>query len=246
MSKINTAPTIAPNILQPLLKRCQYTFKHRDTLIQALTHPSYAAEQTPPPPDNQRLEFLGDAVLQLILSELLFAAQPEDKEGLLTRLRSTLAKESATASYARQLGLNQAMLLGRGEEMTGGRERPSILGDLFEAFLAAVYLDGGYEAAKKLCLALLPPLYEQKQQILTKDNPKGTLQELCQERFKCKPLYKVLSAEGPVHDPHFTISVSINSVVMGQGSGKSHRSAESQAAIQALAHIAREQSGEAL
>lgn len=220
-----------------LQTRCDYHFKDLSLLTQALTHPSFAAEQTPSPPDNQRLEFLGDSVLQLILSDLLFASLPDDKEGPLTRLRATLANESATASYAQKLGLQAAILLGKGEEQTGGRERQSILGDLFEAFLAAVYLDGGMDAARGICLRLLPPVADGKRQLLATDNPKGALQELCQDRFKCKPAYNVLSTEGPVHDPHFVVDVTINNVVMGQGSGNSHRIAERQAATQALLKI---------
>lgn len=232
--------TVSTDIQEQLQTRCDYHFKDLSLLTQALTHPSFAAEQTPSPPDNQRLEFLGDSVLQLILSDLLFASLPDDKEGALTRLRATLANESATASYAKKLGLQEAILLGKGEDQTGGRERQSILGDLFEAFLAAVYLDGGMDAARTLCLRLLPPVADSKRLLLAKDNPKGTLQELSQDRFKCKPKYSVLSCDGPVHDPNFVVSVSINNVELGQGSGSSHRSAERQAASQALLKILQE------
>lgn len=227
-------PFVSTDMQRQVQTRCGYRFKDLSLLDQALTHPSFAAEQTPAPPDNQRMEFLGDSVLQLILSDLLFASLPDDKEGTLTRLRATLANEPATASYAQKLGLQEAILLGKGEEQTGGRERQSILGDLFEAFLAAVYLDGGMDAARSICQRLLPPLADRKRQLLAKDNPKGALQELCQDRFKCKPKYHVLSAEGPVHAPHFVVNVSVNDVVMGQGSGSSHRIAERQAATQAL------------
>jgi ribonuclease-3 len=225
-------------LLEQLQMRCGYHFKDSHLLRQALTHPSYAAEQNPPPADNQRLEFLGDSVLQLILSELLFTSLPNEQEGTLTRLRSSLANEPATAAYAKKLGLQQAMLLGKGEEQSGGRKRRSILGDLFEAFLAAVYLDGGMDAARAICLPLLPPLDTDKRQLLVRDNPKGALQEFCQNRFKCRPKYEVISVEGPVHDPHFVVKVSINNVIMGQGDGSNHRIAERQAASQALQKIA--------
>ncbi|MBQ7649311.1 MAG: hypothetical protein IJS15_00040, partial [Victivallales bacterium] len=148
--------------LETALKKVQeisgYHFSDGCLLLQALTHPSFAAECMETPGDNQRLEFLGDAVLELILSSYLYENMPKAQEGLLTRTRSFLANEEATAQYARKLGLDKVLQLGKGECLSNGRERNSLLGDAFESFLGAVYLDGGYDAAKSICLGMLPDL----------------------------------------------------------------------------------------
>ena len=200
----------------------------------ALTHSSYAAEQTPPSPFNQRLEFLGDAVLQLVLSDFLYNGLTEAQEGILTRTRSLLAKEKATAEYALQLGLNRALLLGNGENLTGGRERASILGDAFEAFLGAVYLDGGLEAARAVCARLLPSPEACTELLGLEENPKGMLLEHCQSTLQAKPEYVCLSTQGPVHQPVYEVMVTLNGKEIARGCGKSRKAAECDAAKKAM------------
>ncbi len=219
-----------PEVLSHIEKVSGYSFKDQALLMLALTHSSYAAEQTPPCPFNQRLEFLGDAVLQLILSDFLFAGLPEAQEGVLTRTRSLLAKEKTNADYALRLGLERALLLGNGENLTGGRQRASILGDAFEAFLGAVYLDNGLEAARAVCLRLLPSPEDCVELLGLEENPKGMLLEYCQSTQQVKPEYVCLSAQGPVHQPVYEVKVMLNGKEIARGSGKSRKAAECDAA----------------
>lgn len=234
MKNFNIKRSELPSILQGVQIHCGYLFRNRALLEESLTHPSYAVEQTPSPPHNQRLEFLGDSVLQIILSEHLYEHLPYAQEGLLTKVRSMLANESATAAYARQLGLDMVLLLGRGEILNGGRERQSILGDLFEAFLGAVYLDGGLQAARSLCLALLPDINECLERLTFEDNPKGALQEYCQTHLQLKPVYERLGVSGPKHEQVFEVKVCIGQRELARGRGSNHRLAERDAARQAL------------
>ncbi|MBP5300999.1 MAG: hypothetical protein J6Y80_06300 [Victivallales bacterium] len=141
-----------PEVLVQAEQATGHVFADRGLLLAALTHSSYASEQSAPVPYNERLEFLGDAVLELVVSRRLFMLFPEEQEGVLTRLRASLVNEEATSSYALALGLEDMLLLGKGENLSGGRGRKSILGDAFEAMLGAVYLDGGFEAAESLVL----------------------------------------------------------------------------------------------
>jgi ribonuclease-3 len=234
MKNFNIKKSELPSILQAVQIHCGYLFRNRALLEESLTHPSYAVEQAQPPPHNQRLEFLGDSVLQIILSEYLYEHLPYAQEGLLTKVRSMLANESATASYARQLGLDTVLLLGRGEILNGGRERPSILGDLFEAFLGAVYLDGGLQAARNLCLALLPDINACLERLTFEDNPKGALQEYCQTHLQQKPVYERLGATGPQHKQVFEVKVCIGQRELARGQGRNNRLAERAAALKAL------------
>ncbi|HOG49047.1 MAG TPA: ribonuclease III [Lentisphaeria bacterium] len=234
MKNFNIKKSELPSILQGVQIHCGYLFRNRALLEESLTHPSYAVEQTPSPPHNQRLEFLGDSVLQIILSEYLYEHLPYAQEGLLTKVRSMLANESATAGYALQLGLDTVLLLGRGEILNGGRERPSILGDLFEAFLGAVYLDGGLQAARSLCLALLPDINTCLERLTFEDNPKGALQEYCQTHLQQKPVYERLGASGPKHEQVFEVKVCLGQRELARGQGSNNRLAERNAAQKAL------------
>lgn len=230
MKIFNPKVSEMPEVLAHIEEVSGYPFKDQALLMLALTHSSYAAEQTPSCPFNQRLEFLGDAVLQLILSDFLFTGLPEAQEGILTRTRSLLAKEKATAEYAVQLGLERALLLGNGENLTGGRERPSILGDVFEAFLGAVYLDGGLEAARAVCSRLLPSPEDSVELLGLEENPKGMLLEYCQSTQQAKPEYVCLSTQGPVHQPVYEVKVMLNGREIARGRGTSRKNAECDAA----------------
>ena len=236
----NLKGTELDNAIAAFEEHIQYSFKDRSLLMEAITHPSAASESTPMPPNNQRLEFLGDAVLQIILSNALFQADHEAQEGLLTRMRSLLAKEEATADYTIKLGLDRILQLGHGECLGGGRTKPSILGDLFEAFLGALYLDAGYDTAEKLCLSLLPPLQTVKESLTLDENPKGTLQEICQARHCGNPEYRQLSKSGPVHSPVYTVGIFLNSKEIARGNGNSTRNAEKNAARAACLKLSKE------
>jgi len=236
MRIFNPKDSEMPGVLAQIEEVSGYSFKDQALFLLALTHSSYAAEQTPPCPFNQRLEFLGDSVLQLILSDFLFAGLPDAQEGILTRTRSLLAKEKATAEYALRLGLDRALLLGNGENLTGGRERASILGDAFEAFLGAIYLDGGLEAARAVCSRLLPSPEDCVNLLGLEENPKGMLLEHCQSTQQAKPEYVCLSTHGPVHRPVYEVKIMLNGKEIARGSGKSRKTAECDAAKKAMQH----------
>lgn len=220
--------------MQPLESQIGYTFSNAALLEEALTHPSVAYEQQKPQADNQRLEYLGDAVLELIFSHHLYALFPEGTEGVLTKLRARMVSRPALVGYAQQIGLGARLRMGRGEEMCGGRERASTLADAMEALTAAVYLDGGLEAARRMvmhvCAAELALLKEQPAEV----NPKGHLQELLQSVEPGSLRYSVLREEGPDHQKSFVSQVAWNGLALGEGAGKSKKEAETAAAAAAL------------
>lgn len=211
-----------------------YRFQRRELLLEALTHPSWPAENGPAEPDNQRLEFLGDAVLQLLVTAMLYERFPDEPEGHLTRLRSALTKEPALVRYATALGLGDLLRLGRGEEQTGGRQRPSNLGDAFEAVVGALYLDGGIAAAAAFVSRLTADLLDDVDGLLSEENPKGALQELTQERFGSVPRYETVAVSGPEHEPLFEVAVFFRQSELGRAVSGSRRDAERQAAKVAL------------
>ncbi|NOY82867.1 MAG: ribonuclease III [Kiritimatiellaeota bacterium] len=212
----------------------KYRFQHPEILEIALTHPSFAAEQKHPPPDNQRLEFLGDAVLELALSDLLFDRFPESPEGTLTVLRSVMCNKDALAGLARLIGLGAVLRLGKGETASGGRDRPSILADAFEAVLGAVHRDGGYEHARDCCIRLVQDFMPEPRELLAHANPKGALQELTQTRGGPPPTYRLLSVRGPEHLPEFEVEVAVGDRVLARAVAGSRRNAEKEAARKAL------------
>lgn len=224
-------------LLRQVEDRLGYHFHAPDLLLKALTHPSFAAEQEPPPPHNQRLEFLGDAVLQFLVSELLFEMFPERAEGELTRIRSALTKEETLVAVARGLELGAALRLGKGESRTGGRERPSNLGDAFEAVLAAVYVDGGIGTARELCRRLLEAFLDDPKTLLDTENPKGALQEAVLEQYRTTPVYELTDVSGPEHLPTFHVRVLVNGVIMAAATAGNRKAAESGAARKALDRI---------
>lgn len=214
-----------------------YAFRDAGLLRLALTHPSVLHEQGGGGGHNQRLEFLGDAVLQLALTRELFVGFPGHEEGPLTKARARLVNQAALAAQARRLGLGAHLILSRAEESNGGRERPSILADAFEAVLGAVFLDGGYEAAREVILRLFGDSLTEAEMMPGVENPKGELQELLQAHSQEGPEYALLSATGPDHDREFECAVLHRGQELGRGKGRSKKAAESAAALAALERL---------
>ena len=216
---------------QQLMQRIGYIFRQPELLEEALTHSSYANEGNRNLSSNERLEFLGDAVLGFICARHLFAHSTQ-VEGALTVQRAQRVCEKALCGYARSIGLGQALQLGKGERVGGGADRPSILADAFEALLAAVYLDGGLEAAEAFVLPFLNSAASRKKTQLT--DYKTQLQVIVQHNPEEQLSYVLVSEEGPDHDKQFAVEVHLNSNVIGVGKGHSKKEAEQQAARQAL------------
>ena len=222
--------------------RLGFRFRDEGLLRVALTHPSVAHESGGPVEHNQRLEFLGDAVLQLVLTRELYEKFPAFDEGPLTKARAKLVNRRTLAEHARALGLGAHLILGRGEETHGGRERPSTLADAFEALLGAIFLDGGFDAAREFTLREFGGAFSKVSVLPTIENPKGELQELLQARSPEAPEYRVVSATGPDHDRVFECTVHHGGVELARGSGKSKKAAESDAALAALKKLREEKS----
>jgi ribonuclease-3 len=219
--------------LSALQTRIGYTFKNADLLRLALTHPSIAHEAGTHIQTNQRLEYLGDAVLQLILTRALYDKFPDYGEGPLTKARATLVNRRMLAVHGRTIGLHEHLILSRGEEQTGGRQRPSAIADAFEALIGALFMDGGLDAAKLFVLSEFAEYVSELAKLPSIDNPKGELQELLQAKSAEAPEYQLLSAHGPDHDRVFECSVHHGGVELARGSGKSKKEAESAAALAA-------------
>ncbi len=222
---------------EELEKRLAYVFNDRALLQLALTHPSVAHEQGIPIQTNQRLEFLGDAVLQLVLTRELYDKFPSFDEGPLTKARAKLVNRRTLAEHARHLGLGQHLILSRGEQSHGGRERPSALADTFEALLGAIFLDGGFEAVRHFILRQFGAGFGGLSVIPILENPKGELQELLQATSSQAPQYNVVTATGPDHDRVFECTVHHGGLELARGRGKSKKAAESEAALLALAKL---------
>lgn len=213
--------------------RLGYTFQNADLLRLALTHPSVAHEAGTHIQTNQRLEFLGDAVLQLILTRALYERFPNYGEGPLTKARATLVNRRMLAQHARDIGMHEHIILSRGEEQTGGRQRPSGLADALEAVVGAIFMDGGLDAARDFVLKEFASYVSDLASLPVIDNPKGELQELLQAKSAEAPQYQLISASGPDHDRSFECSVSHGGVELGRGTGKSKKDAETAAALAA-------------
>jgi len=226
-----------PSEYADLLARLGYEFHDPGLLRLALTHPSVAHEQGAPVQTNQRLEFLGDAVLQLVLTRELYEKFPAFGEGPLTKARAKLVNRRTLAERARQLGLGRHLIVSRGEELHGGRERPGALADTYEALLGALLMDGGFEAAREFILRQFETAFGGLTVIPVLENPKGELQELLQSSSLEAPQYFVVSASGPDHDRIFECTVHHNGVELARGQGKSKKAAESEAALAALAAL---------
>lgn len=216
-----------------LAKKLDITLHRPQLLRQALTHKS--AEQEMSLPSNERLEFLGDSVLDLVVAQYLYRSHPELAEGDLTKLKSVAVAEPALAAAARNIGLGPYLLLAKGEEQTGGRDRNSILADAMEAIFAAVYLDRGLRMTRSFILNLLADQLEVIERREHEPDYKTLLQEKIQEIHRTPPTYRVVSQSGPDHDRTFVAEVRIGREVLGSGRGKSKKQAEQAAARQALA-----------
>ncbi len=201
-------------------------------LEQALTHPSYANERRNAP-DNQRLEFLGDAVLGFCTSENLFARYPTADEGTLTRVRAELVNADALAGWARQVGVSEALLLGRGADSSGLRDSTNVLADAVEALIAASFLDAGLDAARAACARIVESRLASLEPGGARD-PKSELQERAQASGHDAPVYEVVDSGGPPHDRWFLVRVLVKGEPLGQGRGQSKRLAERAAAAEAL------------
>jgi ribonuclease-3 len=232
-----TALTSAATGYDELQEQMGYVFRDPALLQLALTHPSVSHEQGAPLQTNQRLEFLGDAVLQLVLTRELYEKFPAVGEGPLTKARAKLVNRRTLAERARHLGIGRHLLLSRGEEMHGGRERPSALADTYEALLGAVFLDAGFEAARDFVLRQFQAAFGGLLVIPILENPKGELQELLQAVSPEAPQYHVVSVTGPDHDRRFECTVHHGGAELARGRGKSKKDAESEAALAALARL---------
>lgn len=217
-------------------ERIAYRFTDSELLERALTHKSYANENRVPS-HNERLEFLGDAVLNLVISEYLMNNCPDSTEGDLSRLRAAVVSEPALAVVSRELGLGEFLLLGKGEDQTGGRDKDSLLANSLEALIAAVYLDGGQAAVSSFVIRFFEDLIKKTCTSRSTLDYKTKLQELCQERLKLLPEYRIVSETGPDHKKQFTVELSIKGEVHGRGIGKSKKDAEQKAAKEALASL---------
>jgi len=220
--------------LAALQIRFGYKFRDEALLRLALTHPSVAHEGGVASEHNQRLEFLGDAVLQLVLTQKLYEKFSGSDEGALTKSRAKLVNARSLATHARSLDLGAHLILSRGEETSGGRERASALADAFESLLGAIFLDGGYDAAQKFILREFAADFGALGESSGIENPKGELQELLQLRSPRAPDYQTVSATGPDHDRLFECIVLHEGVELAHGRGKSKKAAESDAALAAL------------
>ena len=219
--------------MEKLEEKIGYRFHDRELLRTALTHSSYANEKHGEAQSYERQEFLGDSILGLVTAEFLFTHEPRLPEGRMTRMRAELVCEASLHKTALELGLGSYMRLGRGEEHTGGRERPSILADMVEAVIAAIYLDSGMDEARRFILARVLRDVEFDDSHRSADH-KTRLQELVQRKSNQVITYSLVGESGPDHDKTFTFEVLINGAVSGRGSGKTKKEAEQMAAAKAL------------
>lgn len=221
--------------VQQLEQLLEYSFHDTSLPLQALTHPSYLHESSGGDRgDYQRLEFLGDAVLGLLLAEMLYERYPDWDEGALSQLRSRLAGQEMLADRARTLGIGSFFLLGRGEEQTGGREKDSILADILEALIAALYRDGGLAAARSLVVRIFEKLAVAPESLLLGRDSKSELQEFLSSNGDQLPEYRLVEESGPPHDRLFVFQILVGETVVGVGQGKSKKIAQQAAAAEAL------------
>lgn len=220
--------------LRALEKKIGYRFRNRALLLTAVTHPSFVAGDDEDAEDNQRLEYLGDAVLGLLAAQHAYERYTEADEGQLTVWRSRVASGQALADLARTIGLGVYLRMGKGEERSGGRDRPTILEDSMEAIFGAAWLDGGLRAGRKLFERLVSTRFETEE--AWTGNPKGELQEWSQRVHQTAPCYVCQAAEGPAHAPLYRVRVSVGAV-SAEGIGPTKRAAEAAAATHLLAQL---------
>jgi len=222
--------------IERLAARVDYRFRDHELLREALTHSSFANEHPQDITNNERLEFLGDAVLDLVVGALLYEEFPSCHEGEMTRMRAEVVAEPSLASLARQLQLGELLLLGRGERLGGGRDKSSLLADAFEAVVGAIFKDGGYTAVVAVVKPYLLPLLQQSQTATSIDS-KSRLQELLQSRQQPLPRYRLVSASGPDHDKSYLVEALVDENVLGCGEGRTKKAAEQAAASVALKEL---------
>ncbi|ORJ63334.1 ribonuclease III [Geothermobacter hydrogeniphilus] len=224
--------------MDTLQQRLGHRFVDQALLSQALTHKSYANEHRPEEAqDNERLEFLGDAVLDLVVSEALHSRQPLLSEGEMTRIRAEVVSEKGLSFLARDLGVGKRLRLGRGEELTGGRDKDSLLADATEALFGAVFCDGGFDAARKVILGLLEQLITRAVDTKSGLDAKTRLQEILQARHGQLPSYVLAGSEGPDHDRSYLVEVRFQGETIAAGRGRTKKQAEQQAAARALRQL---------
>jgi ribonuclease III len=218
-----------------LMERLGYTFRDPEILNEAFRHASYVNERAVPGlKDNERLEFLGDAVLDLAVSHILMELFQEAKEGELSKARASVVNEKELSHVARELGMGDYLLLGRGEEMGGGREKTSILADTLEAVIGAVYLDAGLDATKEVIRGLFHSLLSRLDSGAPMEDFKSMLQEYTQEVFKARPEYQPVRESGPSHDKVFRVAIFLHGRMLAEAEGKSKKDAEQKAAREAF------------
>ena len=222
--------------LKQLQATIGYEFKNPDLLREAMTHKSYSAEWNVKY-DNQRLEFFGDAIVEMVLTRYLFFRYPALQEGDLTKIRSALVNQDSLAKFARSIELGKYIQFGRGEIDSHGGDRESTVSDAFEALSAAIYLDGGYEAVEKFILSIFTREIPDPLNMLTTLNPKGLLQEYAQAEFGKTPTYQILRISGPQHEPCFEVAVFLGGEQLGTGRAQNRKNAEQAAAIEALKNL---------
>ncbi len=227
------------NPYRSLEKALGYRFWRNKFLAKALTHPSFRHENEDVKKDNQRLEFLGDAVLGMMTAVYLFKQNPHMDEGEMTRLRSSITSTRALAEIAEDLEIGRYLMLGRGEQLTGGSNKTSNLADALEAILGAAYIDGGCQAVRKIFRNVFLPRLSDCMEVDYIENPKGKLQETCQRKWKINPRYRLLQEQGPSHDKTYTMNVYLNEHIVGSGTAANKKEAERQAAIMAIERIRR-------
>lgn len=223
--------------LAALQKTLGISFNEPSLLEQALIHSSYVNENPGTVTSNERLEFLGDAVLGFIIAEEIYQRLPQSSEGEMTELRSWLVRGDALSRMARAINLGNYLYLGKGEETSGGRRKPANLAGALEAVIAAIFLDQGYSVARAFILRLVDKELKKVLSQGIKTNYKSQLQELIQAKHQLTPTYQVIEAMGPDHDRKFTVEVKLGNTVLGRGSGKSKKSAEEEAARSALGQL---------
>jgi len=230
----DVASDFPQELMNPLEERLGHKFRNSLLLAEALTHPSISLERKDYPFDNQRLEFLGDAVLQVVITDYLYRAFPDFEEGQLTKMRSRIVSRNGLKGQAQAIGLGAYLMMGRGEEACGGRKRASTLADAFEAVIGAVYLDGGIEKARAFILRAAAGDLEALVDAPGDINPKGQLQELLQAISPMAPQYEITGQSGPDHQKRFQCVVRWREQELGRGDGGSKKLAEVAAAVDAL------------
>ena len=222
------------NELVPLQKNLNYKFNDPKLLNKALTHKSYANEINPPIKNNERFEFLGDSVLDIIVSNYMVREYDDLAEGSLSKIRAAIVNEGCLAKLAQDLGLGQYLLLGKGEHLSGGRQKISILANAYEALVGALFYDSNLQMVSNILLPKMIEEIDRYKNTLNFRDFKSDLQEYTQDRFTCVPSYQVVGENGPDHDKRFNIEISVRNKVEGVGNGRSKKEAEQKAAKMAL------------